>query len=771
MAQQIEPADQLVSKFRSIGRCNNYFVLQSIPCSPECKIVGKNFLDHPLNYALTATTDVPGLDTQEITYTIYMFCATLKLPVETPDNPFVAPVTIDIIESFMNKKKEAIQYPRFIKLMIADLMKKFPNIPQRIDEDYHSIKDDIPLVSVYTTGNVLVRGMLIPDEFLTKEIRATDDFKEYETVFMNVVVPMNQPQPVVSTQGTHRSTPIAYRTPTVTAASPQGKKRKQTAGESSSPHKSLKITIKQNQVVEGEKDDDDSEDRLEPGSHEENPEHVDDDDDEEKVDETKDADMGSLETRTEEMQTPIPTPPRSPRTILSSDKNITQELTELMYKRQGYMIQNMERKCVTTKYFWKTHKKVDRVLHEIVPQLAERATDDLIENSLKPSIAVTIIKDRDAFRSEVPDLVSQEFNVQAPKIIEELFKNYVQSNVIQVHPTTTTSTETTSSADLQQQLYLKMKRSLQDQANDLVLWEVLKCKFVKFSTSNTSCRDDDLHSQRHDDHHEDDAPPEGEKRVKRHKASKSSKSVKEETVIDEDEVISEDETPELITKLQIVDKHVPTILDRARMEATLNDMLSNQFKNAEEYAYHLEQATNFMENQIVWESRQEDIIQDFRITTDQPHGLDFMEQIIVKRENDKPDSFSEADFKYLNKNDIEDLYYLCWNKKVNYCETKLMNSLIMFIRSRVMWERVHDFKLGIESYQVNVNLTAPTLTFPGIEAYEPYSIFDKPNMSLIYLNSKDEKRVKYLVEIVKFCDATLEKVLKEVKLKIFQSEP
>ncbi|GJX20194.1 hypothetical protein Tco_0222871 [Tanacetum coccineum] len=36
--------------------------------------------------------------------------------------------------------------------------------------------------------------------------------------------------------------------------------------------------------------------------------------------------------------------------------------------------------------------------------------------------------------------------------------------------------------------------------------------------------------------------------------------------------------------------------------------------------------------------------------------------------------------------------------------------------------------------------------------------------------TKDEKHVMYLVEIVKFCDATLEKVLKEVKLKIIQSE-
>nr|GEW35809.1 retrovirus-related Pol polyprotein from transposon TNT 1-94 [Tanacetum cinerariifolium] len=43
------------------------------------------------------------------------------------------------------QKKEAIQYPRFIKLIIADLMMKFSNTPKRLEEDYHSIKDDVPL--------------------------------------------------------------------------------------------------------------------------------------------------------------------------------------------------------------------------------------------------------------------------------------------------------------------------------------------------------------------------------------------------------------------------------------------------------------------------------------------------------------------------------------------------------------------------------------------------------------------------------------------------
>ncbi|GJS34052.1 hypothetical protein Tco_0532434 [Tanacetum coccineum] len=279
MAQQIIPTTQLVPKFQGIGRCKTYAVLQSIPCSSECKIVGKILLDHPLSYALTATADVPAvylqqfwktvrkvpdtedtiifkLDSQEIIYTVDMFCDTLQLPVETPDNPFVAPVNIEVFNrclttrtsghdqtkinilqlfhavvnrtnvdyaallwwDFMNnvfQKKDVIQYPRFTKIIIVDLMKKFPDISPKLEEDYHSIKDDIPLVSVYTTGNVQVRGMLILNAFLTETIHATDDYTEYQTV-----------------------------TPTLTTASPQWKKRKQSARETSSPRKSLKVTIR-----------------------------------------------------------------------------------------------------------------------------------------------------------------------------------------------------------------------------------------------------------------------------------------------------------------------------------------------------------------------------------------------------------------------------------------------------------------------------------------------------------------------------------------------
>ncbi|GJS05609.1 reverse transcriptase domain-containing protein, partial [Tanacetum coccineum] len=431
--------------------------------------------------------------------------------------------------------------------------------------NYHA--GDVLLVSVYTTGNVSVRGMLIPDAFLTAKIRETNDFKEYEMV-----------------------------SPTVSASPLETKKRQQIEGKFSSPRKSLKITIKKNQLVK--KDDDDSKDRIEPGSHKDNPEVVDDDDDNER--EKNDDEMGSLEIRNEETQTTIPTPLSSPRKILSSDKKTFQELTDIVSNPTiSTSKHSTVKKRISNKY-----SHLPGVLHrmymrQVVPQIAENVTNDLIEANLKPCIVNIIIEDRDAFRSEVPAFISQEFKAHAPAIIEELFKNHVQSN---------------------------MKRNLQDRADDIALWEALRRKFEKSSTSNTSCREDDFHSH-HDEHQDDDAPPEGEKIVKRSKKSKRSKSTRgslpkhlrkvsttyvskqqtqhqewdaweEENVIDEDEVIHEDVTLEMIAESQNVDKRVPTIFDHARIETTLRDSISNMSINAEEYAYHLEQSTSFMENKI-----------------------------------------------------------------------------------------------------------------------------------------------------------------------------
>ncbi|GJZ06470.1 retrovirus-related pol polyprotein from transposon TNT 1-94 [Tanacetum coccineum] len=320
----------------SIGRCNNYAVLPNIPCPKECKIVGQLLVDHALSYALTATADVSTVylqkfqksvkpvpnanetirftvDKETITYNVDMFRSTLKLPVETPEQPFIALATLKFIQPFLKivgyqglKKKDVIQHPRSTKLIIVDLMKKFDSIPQRLKKDYHSIKDDVPLVSMYTTRNVTVKGMLIPDNLLTDNIRETQEYKDYVKEFVGVDVPTIQPKPVESTQGTHR-TPRATRTSNPVDDVVQKKKGKHAARETSSPRPSLKIRIYEEQenvvvveeqllkedvekIVEGEDeesyasefadfvflDEEDSGTRLEPGSHKENPKEIDD---------------------------------------------------------------------------------------------------------------------------------------------------------------------------------------------------------------------------------------------------------------------------------------------------------------------------------------------------------------------------------------------------------------------------------------------------------------------------------------------------------------
>ncbi|GJY38528.1 hypothetical protein Tco_0424892 [Tanacetum coccineum] len=115
-----------------------------------------------------------------------------------------------------------------------------------------------------------------------------------------------------------------------------------------------------------------------------------------------------------------------------------------------------------------------------------------------------------------------------------------------------------------------------------------------------------------------------------------------------------------------------------------------------------------------------------RTTYELGHEQKFIIEIIIIRANGKIDPITKPDYKYLNKNDIEDMYLLCINDK-------------------------------------KVNLTAPTITFLGIEEYNVFDITFKPICGMIYENNKKEKRVMVQKKIHKFCDATLKRVLEELE--------
>nr|GEY04044.1 hypothetical protein [Tanacetum cinerariifolium] len=121
-------------------------------------------------------------------------------------------------------------------------MSNFESIPEKLEEEYHAIKDDTPLVTVYTTGKVTMKWMLILDNLIINEILDTHEYKDYVEEFGGVEVLMIQPEPVESTQGTHR-------TPNPANVIQMTRKGTTAAGDTSSPRKSLKIHIKKQKLI------------------------------------------------------------------------------------------------------------------------------------------------------------------------------------------------------------------------------------------------------------------------------------------------------------------------------------------------------------------------------------------------------------------------------------------------------------------------------------------------------------------------------------------
>ncbi|GKB99029.1 hypothetical protein Tco_0985166 [Tanacetum coccineum] len=230
----------------------------------------------------------------------------------------------------------------------------------------------------------------------------------------------------------------------------------------------------------------------------------------------------------------------------------------------------------------------------------------------------------------------------------------------------------------------------------------------------------------------------------------------------------------------------------------MNEMLRARCNSGEEHQYHLDQMQNYLKSDIVWESKKEALLIQlpkkptlvyqscqrdlkdplmtllnqylFYLKYDNSglkkyvpllhrylvvpflendleeltsRWIKFITEIVVRRADGKFGAFSESYYKYLNKNDFEDLYRMCINGKVkDFQEIRLLGLLIVLIRRCVILERVHDYQLGMESYQPKVNLTAPTITFPSIERKRLLTITSKPVVGLIYENTKEENKCR-----------------------------
>ncbi|GJS97854.1 hypothetical protein Tco_0804822 [Tanacetum coccineum] len=242
-----------------------------------------------------------------------------------------------------------------------------------------------------------------------------------------------------------------------------------------------------------------------------------------------------------------------------------------------------------------------------------------------------------------------------------------------------------------------------------------KIKFEGLTATNTLCRSYVIRLRDQDDHH-DDAHPDGENKMDKY-------------AIDDDKLLAEKVSQELVEEMaKIVD------------EAKLRKVVDKYVKKFNPYAqYNVEHWKN-LHAKIFYIKRQKEpgkpivevysnskIVQVIKTIVELGHEHKFETEIIMTP------------------------------------ETGLLWLLSVFITSTVIWERVYDFQLGLESYQHNVDLTVPTITFLSMKKKKRFSIITEPIHGIIYKNNKKEKRMMGHHEIHKFFDATLKRVLEGLK--------
>ncbi|GJT23047.1 hypothetical protein Tco_0892984 [Tanacetum coccineum] len=388
-------------------------------------------------------------------------------------------------------------------------------------------------------------------------------------------------------------------------------------------------------------------------------------------------------------------------------------------------------------------------------------------------------------------------------------RSYMSGHILHVHPA---QVQSSSVPEQQHQLYLAMKADPLLQQQDIAIWLALRIKFeqTQNSVKRQKTSEYEAYVSRESSSGQDNVEELGPSTLGNQEQDDEFNFWTESYASDDGEIPTKQVSQDIMEEISLM-------IDEAKLKKMADEMLRQRCTSGDEHQYHIDQMKNFLQSDIVWESRKEilignsgpkkiilslhkfpaivfddddieertsiwvnkcikkfnpyarysvenwknphakifyirrqkepgrpkeeiylnsKIVQVIKTFWELGHEHKFITEIVARRANGCIVSIAEPDYKNLNKNDIEDM-------------------------SSVIWERVHDFQLGIESYQQKINLIAPTITFPGIKEYDVFSIVYVHG--IIYTNSKKEKRVMRPSEIHKFCDATLRRTLEGLK--------
>ncbi|GJX60501.1 hypothetical protein Tco_0291891 [Tanacetum coccineum] len=143
------------------------------------------------------------------------------------------------------------------------------------------------------------------------------------------------------------------------------------------------------------------------------------------------------------------------------------------------------------------------------------------------------------------------------------------------------------------------------------------------------------------------------------------------------------------------------------------------------------------------------------------YGYGHVEEIEVRRSDQKLYKFMEGDFLIFHLNDIEDMLLLVVQNKLFNLNSNVIFDLVvalrMFTRRIVIQKRVEDLQLGVESYQKKLNISKPRTCDEDLSRRTPYTTLLDPQ-GVIYEDKLNIKRLMRSDELHKFSNGTLQSV-------------
>ncbi|GJU46644.1 hypothetical protein Tco_1203910 [Tanacetum coccineum] len=323
------------------------------------------------------------------------------------------------------------------------------------------------------------------------------------------------------------------------------------------------------------------------------------------------------------------------------------------------------------------NKQTDNTFAKVVSN-NENVIDVAVANASKAKTLLTerliskaILQERGRMQAHISSQIQNAIDNAIPYLVDASVRSYMSGYILHVHPA---QVQSSFIPEQQYQLYLAMKADPLLQQQDIAIWLALQMKFEKTQTDSYAS--------------------------------------------DDDEIPTKQVTQDIMEEISLT-------IDEAKLKKMADEMVRQRCTSGDEHQYHIDQMKNFLQSNIVWESRKE---------------------ILVS----------------LHPQKITPLVQSCQRDPEDPTLSLINQDLFVHLEF-IVWERVHNFQLGIESYQQKINLTAPTITFPGIEEYDVFSIVYEPVHGNIYTNSKKEKRVTRHSKIHKLCDATLRRTLEGLK--------